>query len=300
REVAENLIKTYNLLYNNLTNIFQKSLTNIRIKFFAPKLSDLGTGGYIPFNGTHLGDIYLNLLYIRTAQGFWEQIALHELIHHFAWMTGISPNLLWLHEGLAEYLSIKITMDMGWEGASSRKQTLETIAKTLNENYGFIQWWNPLQTPPNILNYYSASYMVVKGLVEDNGGITFLQKLFKELSGKTVSDTDTILQYINKASGRDLTIKFIEWGFKISGESKLYNDIIEAKYLLSRKRFAQPFAWIANILLDSAINLINSGNMGIASIIAEIGIFIAMFSITLTVLLWCGIITIILWRTKYE
>jgi len=294
REVAENLIKTYKTFYNNLTKIFGVNLTIVKVMFFAPRIADLGTGGYIPFNGTHLGNIYLNLLYIRTAQGFWEQIALHELIHHFAWKAGISPNLLWVHEGLAEYLSIKLTMNMGWEGALSRMKTLEEISLQLKENYGFIQWWNPVETPSNILNYYAASYAIIKTILEGYGGLNLLQKLFNEIKGLTISDTETFINYLNIASKKDLTIKFIEWGFKISGGLWIYKEIIEAKYILMRKNFAQPFAWIANILLNLSQRLLTSEYDWLAIIIGEIGIFISYLAISLTVILWGGIIVIII------
>lgn len=301
REIAENLIEIYETFYENLTRIFDVNLTSVNVMFFAPKIKDLGTGGYIPFNGTHLGNIYLNLLYIRTAKGFWEQIALHELIHQFTWKAGISPNLLWVHEGLSEYLSIKLTMNMGWEGASSRMKTLEDIASQLNGNYGFIQWWNPMETPPNILNYYSASYMVIKTILEEGGGLNILQKLFKEIKGLTISDTETFVNYLNIASQKDFTVKFIEWGFKISKSSGIYVDIIQAKYLLMKKNFAQPFTWIANMLLSLSQKLLASGQDWLAIIIGEIGIFISYLAISLTVILWGGIVVIIVLKVvKYE
>jgi hypothetical protein len=299
-DIAENLIRTYETFYTNLTKIFSVNLTSIRIIFFAPRMADLGTGGYIPFNGTHLGNIYLNLLYTRTVQGFWEQIALHELIHHFTWAAGISPNVLWLHEGLAEYLSIKLTMNMGWTGALSRVKTLENIAKQLSDNYGFVQWWNPLQTPSNILSYYAASYMIVKTVVEENGGISFLQKLFREIKGTTISDTNTLIHYMSIAAGRDLTLKFISFGFKVTEESEIYKMIVEAKYALMKKRWAQPFALIANWLLDTSINMLSSGNIILAKIIGWIGIFISMLAVTLTVALWGGILVLLTMKVRGE
>jgi hypothetical protein len=298
--IAENIIKTYKTFYNNLTKIFNVNLTSVKVVFFAPRMVDLGTGGYTPFNGTHLGNIYLNLLYTRTAQGFWEQIAIHELIHHFAWAAGISPNILWLHEGLAEYLSINLTLSMGWTGASSRMQTLEEVAKQLNGNYGFVQWWNPMQTPSNVLDYYAASYMIVKTIVEENGGISFLQKLFREINGETISDTDTLIHYMNMAAGRDLTLKFISFGFKLTGESEIYRMIVEAKYALMKKSWAQPFAFIANWLLNTSINMLSSGNTMLATVIGWMGIFISMLAVTLTVALWGGILMLLTRRMRDE
>ncbi|MCS7096882.1 MAG: hypothetical protein NZ926_00120 [Candidatus Methanomethylicia archaeon] len=297
--IAKNLIETYNTFYRNLTKIFNVNLTEVKIQFFAPRIADLGIGGYIPFNGTHLGNIYLNLLYIRTVQGFWEQIALHELIHHFVWAAGISPNLLWVHEGLAEYLSIKLTIETGWEGALSRKKTLESTALKLGGKYGFVQWWNPVQTPQNIADYYAASYMIIKEVVEGYGGLTLLQKLFNRIKGSTISDTNTFIEYLNIAAGKDLTMKFMGWGFKISEGIQVYQYIVEAKYLLMNKRLAQPIAFIANTLLDLAQNLLISGNIILALIIGWIGVFMAYTAITLTVILWGGLLVIIFRRLKY-
>jgi len=105
---------------------------------------------------------------------------------------------------------------------------------------------------------------------------------------------------MSMAAGRDLTLKFISFGFKVAGESEIYKMIVEAKYALMKKRWAQPFALIANWLLDTSINMLSSGNIMLATIIGWIGIFISMLAVTLTVALWGGILVLLTMKVRGE
>ena len=107
REYAWKILEFYNETYDNLVDLFNVTLESANVKFFLPSFNSLlEIGGYVPFSPRKLGDIHLNILYTRTLEGQIEVIALHELVHHFLWRAGISPQgLLWFHEGMAQYIS---------------------------------------------------------------------------------------------------------------------------------------------------------------------------------------------------
>jgi len=302
RELAERILETYNLFYENLTKIFSVNLTDIQVIFYAPKLEDLWTGGYVPFNGKNLGKIHLNLIYVRTLKGYWEQIALHELVHHFIYAAGITPDLLWFHEGMAEYVSINLTTQIGWRGQLSRKSDLEATAQTLYPNYGFIQDWKPGRKDENIGKYYAAAYAVVKALADENGGLEFYRKFFQEIKDlKNVTTTDILIHYLSKAAGRDLTNEFKEWNFRIIGVENISQIIVEGRNIVKMKGLlGVPWSLIADEILNLAEEALKNGRTNMAMMEAYMGIMIAQYSLTLTTITICIVMLILIRRIKIE
>ena len=103
---ALHILNLYNRTYAYLVDLFNVTLNRVHVRFFLPDFNSLlEMGGFVPFSSGRIGDIYLNVMYLRAVRGEIEVIALHELIHHFLWRAGISPSLLWFHEGMAQYIS---------------------------------------------------------------------------------------------------------------------------------------------------------------------------------------------------
>lgn len=301
-DLAKRLLRAYKKVYKNMTEIFAINLTNVNVKFFAPTLKDLWIAGFIPFNGTHLGEINLNLFFVRTAIGYWEQIALHELVHQFVWAAGISPNILWFHEGLAEYISYELTLKAGWTGAESKREKLEELAETLRPNFGFVQNWRPGKQDKNIIAYYAASYMIVKEIAESNGGIEFYKCFFNKIKGLgNITTIDTLIHYLSTCSKIDLPSKFAAWGFIIVDIYIVQEAIRQGKKILEEQLpIAQPWLFIAKKLLEQAEIALEQGDLKTAIIKASIGETIAKTSLTLTITTIIAIILLILRRIKYE
>ncbi len=286
KHLAERLLNAYEKVYANLTRIFHVNLTEVKVQFYAPTLEDLWIGGFIPFNGTHLGIINLNLFYVRTALGYWEQIAIHELVHHFVWAAGIMPDLLWFHEGLAEYVSFELTLKAGWKGAEGRRVKLEKLAKALYPDYGFIQEWKPGELEGDVMKYYAASYMVVKALADKYGGLNFYSEFFRKIRGlKNVTSTDMLIYYLSAVAGEDLTLNFTNWKFNVINIYEVHEKIRRVKEILSRQiKFAQPWIAIAEKLVREAEQNVRNGDFRGALIKASIAEFIASFALSLTIL----------------
>ena len=301
-DLAERLLHAYEKVYENMTEIFAVNLSDVEVEFFAPTLEDLWIAGFIPFNGTHLGEINLNLFFVRTAVGYWEQIAIHELVHQFVWTAGISPNILWFHEGLAEYISYELTLRAGWTGAESKREELEALAENLKPNLGFVQKWRPGKQDSNIIAYYAASYLIVKEIAEENGGLEFYKCFFNKIKSLgNITTIDTLIHYLSSCSKTDLTSKFAKWGFNIVDIYIVQEAIKQGKKIVEEQLpIAQPWLFIAKKLLEQAENALRQGDLKTAIIKASIGETIAKTSLTLTIITIAAIILLVLRRIKYE
>lgn len=300
--LAERLLSAYGKVYENMTKIFAVSLSDVNVKFFAPTLEDLWIAGFIPFNGTHLGEINLNLFFVRTAVGYWEQIAIHELVHQFVWAAGISPDILWFHEGLAEYISYELTLRAGWTGAESKREKLEALADTLKPNLGFIQKWRPGKQDENIIAYYAASYFIVKEIAKNNDGLEFYKRFFNKIKDiGNITSIDTLIHYLSSCAKTDLTSTFVKWGFTVVDVYIVQEAIrLGKKTIEEQLPIAQPWLFIAEKLLEQAENALRQGDLKTAIIKASIGETLAKTSLTLTIITIAAIILLALRRIRYE
>jgi hypothetical protein len=219
KKIMENILLLYNKIYENLSKIFHTNLENISVRFFTPKLGEVSIQGYTPFNASSLGDIYLNIFYIRFIKGYFEQAAIHELIHHFLWSIGISPDILWFHEGAANFFSIYLIKKMKFEGAEMIEKDILNKGKQM-EYLGFIESWTPYRQPTNMQDYYVASYMVFYYLNETYGFEIF-EKLFNTINERKeiIKETSEIVYILNNITGEDLSPRFLEWGFSLSNKN---------------------------------------------------------------------------------
>ena len=222
---ALNILDLFNRTYDDLVDLFNTTLENINVEFFVPDFEAIySIGGYVPFTGETIGNIHINIFYTRYVEGYIEVTALHELVHHFLWRAGISPeDLLWFHEGMAQYVSIEISEDIGLEGASMIKQELENAASRLVEvddltrgrDLGFLARWTPTSRPADWGTLYTAAYYVVSRLAEPYGELAYYVRLFKLLEGIEVDDSDELAYYLSLASNGTVMPTLRAWGFDV-------------------------------------------------------------------------------------
>ncbi len=218
---ASKILNLLDRVYENFTYTFNTPLEEVNLTFFLPSFESLlSIGGYIPFSEGKLGDIHINLFFVRTINGSIEVITLHELVHHFLWKAGISPKLLWFHEGMAQYVSIEIAKAMGYEGAFLEEKRLEKVVSQLiklrGENFDFLQFWKPEFSPIDLSFCYAASYYVIRRLAEKYGGFTFFNRFFKVLEGVKIEDNNRLIQYLSLAANESLVSDLENWGFTIN------------------------------------------------------------------------------------
>lgn len=230
RDYAWKILNLYNATYDMLVNLFNTTLSKpdsssgrgVTIRFFLPDFYSLmSIGGYVPFSGGEMGDIHINFIFTRYVEGYLEVIALHELVHHFLWKAGISPqNLLWFHEGMAQYVSLNIAERIGYEGVTMIKQEVEEGVQNLKalvgENFGFLKDWTLSSTPRDLNTLYAAAYYVVYKLAEEYGGLEYYARLFRLISGRKIENNAMLCYYLSLAAGESVADKFNSWGFNIA------------------------------------------------------------------------------------
>ncbi|PCN49847.1 hypothetical protein B6U99_07585 [Candidatus Geothermarchaeota archaeon ex4572_27] len=263
--LAEEVLRVYVEAQPTLSRIFNVSLEGVEVRLYVPTIDDVlsGVGGYVPFTGGRPGVINLNVFYVRAVEGSLELIALHELIHHYLWRVGIPPERLWVHEGLAEYLSIEVGRAIGLgRGVEGHEARLLRAARGLR-SLGFIQSWT-FDTPGDLAPYYAASYRVFKALGDRYGGLDYYRRFFEHVrSMGGVEGDEDVVRCLSMAAGVDLTDTFEAWGF--SFERGAVEAVLEAK-----PSWCQPAKLVAEALLELSrqIGPLRRGLRGAAAIVA--------------------------------
>jgi hypothetical protein len=218
-DLGRQMIALYGEAVPLMNDLFNNTVNGISISFFTPlTLPELSIGGYTPVEPSSLqtGVIYLNLFYFRALPGTMETIAIHELTHRYEARAGIAPDLLWVHEGLANYVAVQMGKPLGYDVAST-DEDLEAAASELNGDYGIIQDWRPGGTITSLFHYYAASYHVFKALGDQYGGLSLYSKFFRGLHELKdgLRSTNVAVYQLSLAAGADLFSQFTEWKFEL-------------------------------------------------------------------------------------
>ena len=308
---AQKVLKLYDRIYNNFTCLFNATLDNVLVQFFLPDFYTLLTvGGFVPFTGEQLGEININIVFIRAINGTVEIIATHELVHRFIGKTGISPSdFLWFHEGMAEYLSITTITNLGYEGAEQEKSNLENGAAQLienldGENFGSIslQYWTPRYQPPNvdIGTLYIASYYIVSQLpqivhIED---FDYYSRFFKLIQGATVNNMNVLALYLSTAANASVAITFQRWGFTVSDlyTSPVREMVEEAgKAIREVNPVFQPYRSFAEYFYQQALHSAERGDWERAKSFLQLTITMANLAPLLTFLTILAILALLVY-----
>jgi hypothetical protein len=306
---ASNILKVYDEVYSNFTRLFHVSLNPpIGIQFFLPSFEELLTlGGFTPFSSLGAGTININVFFIRAVNGTIEVIAVHELVHHFLIEAGVSPNtFLWFHEGMAQYVSVTFVEQLGYEGATEEKNSLEQSAQQLisylrGENFGSLQPslqdWSPSASPQDVGNYYVAAYYVVSRLAQDYDGLSFYSRFFDLIRGVDLSNIDILTLYFSRAANASVALTMQSWGFNVVDlytSINVRDKITEAQKAISAVNpFFQPYKFIAEQLYEQALVSFQHGDNQGGMNLLELAILIANLSAVLTFLTIAAILGIL-------
>jgi len=249
-DLAEKVLDVYVKAYPTLTELFGIELDDVEVRLYVPDINDVmsGVGGYVPFKAGKLGEINLNMFYIRAVEGSFELIALHELVHHFLWRVGIPPDRLWVHEGLAEYLSIEVAklLKLG-RGVDDHEEMLLQVALNL-DNLGFVQGWD-FSTVGDLTPYYAASYYVFRSLGDDYGGLNYYRMFFSYVKSRGGVEIDEeVIACLSLAANESLTYRFKGWGFELGG---LKVERVET-LVKNLPSWCQSAKLLAKLLLEAA------------------------------------------------
>jgi len=305
-EEAREILDLYNRTYRDFVNLFNITLEKAEVRFFLPDFKSLfSVGGYVPFSGERMGNIHINIIFTRYVAGYIEVIALHELVHHFLWKTGISPqNLLWFHEGMAQYVSIQVANGLGYEGSEMLKKELEEgvlqLKQRVGEDFGFLKDWSPSSSPQDLDIYYVASYYVVSRLAEPLGGLDYYARFFKVMKGATVDNNAALGYYLSIAANESVVTTLNRWGFRIPDLymfSPFLGDIEEV--LNEVNPLFQPYKFLAEQLYKQSLANAEEGNVAKMQLYLVAAILIARSAPLLSLITISGVLFgAIMWALK--
>jgi hypothetical protein len=241
-DLGTNIVKLYESAIPLMDDLFNGTVNRILMKFFAPStLPQLTIGGYTPIDPStfQAGAIYLNLFYFRAQSGTMETIAMHELTHQYEARIGISPELLWVQEGMANYVAVQMGKSLGYD-TTPTVADLETAAGQLGGNYGIIQYWRPGGTVGSLFQYYAASYEVFNTLGDRYGGLSLYSSFFREVAALKdgLKSTNVAVYELGLAARTNLASQFTAWGFELVDLSSISARIIN---LRAEARLYGPF-----------------------------------------------------------
>ncbi|RLG55971.1 MAG: hypothetical protein DRN99_01110 [Thermoproteota archaeon] len=232
--IARRVLDIYEKAIADFESITHVKLENVTFHFYVPStleefLTTLGYTPYTPSGG--LGDISINLVTVRMIRGMIEAVALHELTHHYLDKAGVDVELLWFHEGMAEYISSELAAKHGFpEVREDSYKDLSRFIRYLERagnDLSFLSAWKPWNPSPNPGLYYTASLYIVKTLGDEYGGLEFYSRFFKGLtsSGTRLKTIDNLVYYLSIAAGKDLAPEFRKWGFAVSSLLGIHNKL---------------------------------------------------------------------------
>lgn len=265
-DVAENLTLAYRMFIQKIMDITNQPEMDITLELFVPEnVEELYTLGYTRLlkevERFEPQRVYVNMIVVRMPEGTLEETLLHELFHQYMGQAGLSTELRWAHEGLANYLAIKLLKEegvkLGLDEIESAKQVGEQI-----EDYGFLVEWRGGGPPPDpTMPYYAASLYLIYTLGESYGGINLFDRFFETVmeEGVEIDSMDLFVLYLSQAAGEDLTPIFKQWGFEI--RPSIESRILEVKSRVNKGFRYNPFNWIARTRLQRAKDLFKEGRV---------------------------------------
>lgn len=296
-EYAREIMVLFNRTYEDLVDLFNVTLESAEARFFLPDFDSLlAVGGYVPFFSERMGDIHINIMFSRYPKGYLEVIALHELVHHFLWKAGISPEaLLWFHEGMTQYVSIEIAAALGYEGAPMMKQEIEDgilgLKSVVGEDFGFLEGWSPSSQPPDMGSYYVAAYYVVSRLAEPLGGFEYYARFFEAINGETVDSSAAVGYYLSLAAEGSVVTTLNRWGFGIPDLYIFSPELRSVEEVLDEvDPVFQPYRFLAQVLYRQALLNANEESLTKMQLYLAAAVLVAKLAPVLTLITVSGVL----------
>lgn len=297
---ASETLALFDSVYDDFTTLFNVTLEDIDVQFFIPDFETfLSIGGYVPFTGQTLGEININIFFVRAVNGTIQSFALHELIHHFLWKAGLSPDyFLWFHEGTAQFVSVETVDNLGYPGGETEKDRMEQGASQyvsqFGEDFGFLEEWTPAKEPFDIGRNYATSYYIVSKLAEEYGGLDFYKRFFEVIHGLEFEPgewkpNEWLAFYLSMAANASVDLKLKLWGFNIrllyTGLKISPDLILEAeKAVDGLSPLFLPYNLIAKFFYQQALLRLERGDIDGANQLLEATITLANLAPLLTLL----------------
>ena len=315
---ARDVLRFYDRIYNLTTRLFNATLDDVEVQWFLPDFQSLLTvGGYVPVFTGGLGEININIVFVRAVNGTVEVIATHELVHRFLGKAGIPPNdFLWFHEGLAQFVSVNLVSDLGYEGGDTEKSNLENAATQLTQYLGdddfseiSLQRWTPSYQPPGVDGgwLYAASYYAVSRLpqVVERDWVEYYSRFFELIgqlpsgfNGEKIKNISELALYLSQAANASVASTLKRWGFTVADlyESPVQELIVEAgKTVGAVNPIFQPYKALADYVYQQALSSAEQGDWDTARSLLQMSIALANLAPLFTFLTIIGLLVLVVY-----
>ncbi len=261
-DLAENVSKYYKAVIGEIMDYTAADRElNIKVKFFVPgSMRDILTLGYTGPRYTSdvitPGVVNLNMMLVRMIYTELPNTLTHELLHQYMQYSGLTIDLRWAHEGLAQYLSgVIVKESLGFDGNIEKEfeEAVQFVDKHNNGDYSFVISWKGGGLPDNPYLYYSASLALIYKIAKEYGGPVIYKKFFHEVrkDGAKVNTLAKFVYYLNKATGKDVT-PFLE-KLGIPKEAMITSHVEKmldtAEQYVDKTKWFNPLAWLAEKML---------------------------------------------------
>ena len=279
-DVAENVSRLYLEFQPVISEVTDIPEIPVTLRFFIPSDPDqIAVLGFTSVTNPAAltedvitpGKVSLNLMLVRYPKSYMPETLVHELLHQYMLRAGLSTELRWAHEGMAQYLSYLILRPRGYPEAGQEDINLSILVYKEVGRLGFLEDWRGGEMPGDPGLYYAASLYVFWNLGEKYGGLEFYKRFF-ELIRKDRAEVDELSElvyYLSQAAGEDLGPYFRELGFNVPFQPLLV-DPLEAKTayamrILNGTRYLNPLAPQVRGLIDAARGYRLVGDLDAAS-----------------------------------
>ncbi len=228
-DVAENITRLYDRYLHYLLDLTGVGEVPINLTLYMPSSPDeIFTLGYTSVSSPYElydnvitpGSVSLNLILVRMVGSQLQNTLIHELLHQYMLRAGLSTELRWAHEGMAQYLSILIVRQETGNSSYGQEdiQAAGKMAQMLNYDLGFLQDWRGGGIPEDSNKYYLSSLYIFSQIGEGGGGFDLYKRFFHLIreDGVLVNTTGQLVSYLSKAAGSDLSVDFRRLGFRFS------------------------------------------------------------------------------------
>ena len=266
-DVAENVSRIYLKFQPAVSEVTDVPEIPITLRFFIPSDPDqIAVLGFTSVTNPAAltedvitpGKVSLNLMLVRYPESYMPETLVHELLHQYMLRAGLSTELRWAHEGMAQYISYLILRTRGYPEAGQEDINLSILVYKELGRLGFLEDWRGGEMPGDPALYYSASLYVFWNLGEKYGGLEFYKRFFKLIreDKAEIDELSELIYYLSLAAGEDLGPYFRELGFNVPLQPMLA-DPLEAKTayamrILNGTRYLNPLAPQVRGLIDAA------------------------------------------------
>ncbi len=299
-DVVENITKYYRAtlpLIEDYTSV--KEEIPVRVKLFVPgtmeEITTLGyTGPRFTSDVITQGEINLNMMLVRMPDYELPDTFVHELLHQYMQAAGLSVDLRWAHEGLAQYLSSVIVKEaLGFDVPYDEVAERAVLTQT-GGNFAFLLEWRGGGLPGNPGLYYTASEVLIRKLAEKYGGPELYKKFFRLVRRDrvVVKDPGEFVRYLSEAAGQDISDYLRSFGIKVEALDRTTLALIS-----TARDYARATSWF-DPFSEDALLILNRSRTREAALQAIAMVVLGLVSEALAAALVVSAIAVLLVRRK--